>query len=221
MKLISQKIYLVRHGQTDYNLQGIVQGSGVNSSLNDKGRAQAQAFYDAYHLVPFNRVYISKLKRSRESVSGFIRDGRPCEEYEALNEISWGTREGQRITPEEDAYYHWVLQQWQEGKTSLVIEGGESPEQVATRQRTFLEVMKSRREDENILICMHGRAMRILLCQLLNYPLRSMDIFEHENLGLYLIDNTDNQFTLKLHNNTDHLAKLNAVGKDVTVPSGK
>ena len=102
-----------------------------------------------------------------------------------------------------------------------MIEGGESPEQVATRQRTFLEVMKSRREDENILICMHGRAMRILLCQLLNYPLRSMDIFEHENLGLYLIDNTDNQFTLKLHNNTDHLAKLNAVGKDVTVPSGK
>ena len=221
MKLISQKIYLVRHGQTDYNLQGIVQGSGVNSSLNDKGRAQAQAFYDAYHLVPFNRVYISKLKRSRESVSGFITDGRPCEEYEALNEISWGTREGQRITPEEDAYYHWVLQQWQEGKTSLVIEGGESPEQVATRQRIFLEVIKSRPGDENILICMHGRAMRILLCQVLNFPLRSMDMFEHENLGLYLLDYTGSQFTEKLHNNTDHLAKLNAVGKHVTVPSGK
>ena len=221
MKLFSQKIYLIRHGQTDYNLQGIVQGSGVDSSLNERGKAQSQAFYNGYHLMPFNRIYVSKLKRSKESVLGFINRGIPYEEYAALNEISWGTREGQKVTPEEDVYYHWVLQQWQEGKTSLAVEGGESPEEVAARQLTFLKVLKSRPEDENILICMHGRAMRILLCQLLHFPLRSMDLFEHENLGLYLINYSGTQFSVYLYNNTDHLAKLSTMGDAVTSQSVK
>lgn len=125
-----------------------------------------------------------------------------------MNEINWGTREGQRITPEEDAYYRWLLAHWQEGNTSVPIEGGESPEEVAARQRPFLELIKAREEDKTILVCMHGRAMRILLCQLLHYPLRCMDMFEHHNLGLYLVYYTGNQFVVDLYNNTNHLAGL-------------
>jgi broad specificity phosphatase PhoE len=212
--LYSQKIYLVRHGQTDYNLQGIVQGSGVDASLNDRGRAQALAFYETYRSIPFNRLYTSRLKRSKESVVSFVKDGIPCEEHKSLNEISWGTREGQHITPEEDAYYHRILMEWQEGKTSIPIEGGESPDEVAARQQPFINLIKSRPEDQTILICMHGRAMRILLCQLLNYPLRSMDMFEHANLGLYLIHYTGTQFIVDLYNNTDHLKEVNVIGKE-------
>ncbi|HNU42529.1 MAG TPA: histidine phosphatase family protein, partial [Cyclobacteriaceae bacterium] len=35
--MITKKIYIIRHGQTDFNLKGIVQGSGVDSSLNVRG----------------------------------------------------------------------------------------------------------------------------------------------------------------------------------------
>lgn len=206
---------MVRHGQTDYNLQGIVQGSGIDASLNEKGRSQALAFYQAYKHIPFDRVYTSVLRRSKESVQSFIEDGRPTEAMVGLNEISWGNREGQRITPEEDAYYHWLLQQWQQGHTGIPIEGGESPGQVAARQRHFIELMKSRESDKTILVCMHGRAMRILLCQLLRYPLRCMDMFEHHNLGLYLIYYTGSQFVVDLYNNTDHLSGLKS---DVVLP---
>lgn len=219
--MISQKIYLVRHGQTDYNLQGIVQGSGIDASLNEKGVAQAQAFYDAYRGISFNRVYTSRLKRSKESVVPWVRTGIQNEEHVELNEISWGNREGQRITPEENAYYHWILKQWQDGKTSIPIEGGESPDEVAHRQRPFLELLKSRNNDRNILICMHGRAMRILLCQLLNYPLRSMDMFEHANLGLYLLHHTGSQFSVDLYNNTVHLAGLDAMRQEVMASAKK
>ena len=38
-------IYLIRHGETDFNRQGIVQGSGVDSDLNELGLAQAEAFF--------------------------------------------------------------------------------------------------------------------------------------------------------------------------------
>jgi broad specificity phosphatase PhoE len=206
--LSSKKIYLVRHGQTDFNLQGIVQGSGVDSSLNDTGRAQALAFFDAYQDVRFDKVYTSKLRRTTETVQSFIDLGIPHESLAGLNEISWGTKEGQKITPEEDEYYHWMLKQWQQGNTSKRIEGGESPEEVSVRQRPCLDLMLSRREEHTILICMHGRAMRILLCQLLNYPLKSMDLFEHANLCLYLVNHTGTMFSVEKYNDTTHLVGL-------------
>lgn len=188
-------------------MRGIVQGSGIDSSLNDQGRSQAKAFFDHFNNVGFDRIYTSALKRTRETVQGFIDLGIPHESLAALNEISWGNKEGQKITPEEDAYYHWMLRQWQEGNTAEKIEGGESPDDVARRQRTAIKHILSR-DDKNILVCMHGRAIRILLCLLLNYPLKSMDMFEHENLCLYLLNQTDTMFSVEKYNYTGHLVGL-------------
>ncbi|MEO7992484.1 MAG: histidine phosphatase family protein [Chryseolinea sp.] len=205
----SKKIYIVRHGQTDFNLNNIVQGSGVNSSLNDRGRAQGHAFFEAYKHVPFQKIYTSALKRTRESVQGFIDLGIESEALSGLNEISWGTKEGEKITPDEDEYYHHMLKEWQLGNTTLRIEKGESPEDVVARMKPALDHIMSRDEEEVVLVCMHGRAIRILLCMLLNYPLKSMDMFEHENLGLYLVNYTGSMFSVELHNNNDHLRSLN------------
>jgi broad specificity phosphatase PhoE len=207
-KLSSKKIYLVRHGQTDFNLRGIVQGSGVDSSLNDFGRAQASAFFSMYNHVPFDKIYTSALKRSQQSVEAFIKKGISFEAFAGLNEISWGTKEGQSITPEEDEYYHYMLRQWNEGNTGLKIEGGESPEDVVIRMKPAVDYIFSQEHEKTILICMHGRAIRILLCYLLNLPLKSMDSFEHQNLGLYLLDYKDGAFTIELHNDLTHLRDL-------------
>jgi probable phosphoglycerate mutase len=62
-------IYLIRHGETDFNRQGIVQGSGVDSDLNELGRAQAEAFFQSYQNVNFDKVYTSALK---EHINLFI-----------------------------------------------------------------------------------------------------------------------------------------------------
>lgn len=206
--MITKKIYIIRHGQTDFNLQGIVQGSGVDSSLNDFGRKQSQAFYEAYKQIPFQKIYTSTLKRSIESVTGFINKGIPHEVLPGLNEISWGRKEGQPITPEEDAYYHYVLGEWRKGNTGLRIEGGESPEEVVQRMKPAVSSIMSKQLEHTILICMHGRAMRILLCYLLNYPLKSMDFFEHENLCLYVVHYTGTMFSIELHNDSSHLKNL-------------
>ena len=202
----SKKIYLIRHGQTDYNLQNIVHGSGVDTDLNAKGQGQADAFFNAYKDVPFDKVYTSALKRSQQSVKDFIGLlGLPHEALSGLNEISWGTKEGHKITPEEDEYYHHMLKQWQLGDTSLRIENGESPDDVVRRMQPAIDQIMSRTEEKTVLICMHGRAIRILLCMLMNYPLKSMDMFEHENLCLYVLNWTDSMFTIERHNDTAHL----------------
>jgi probable phosphoglycerate mutase len=209
----TKKIYLLRHGQTDYNRQGIVQGSGVDSSLNILGRAQAQAFYDSYNNIPFDIVFTSALRRTIETIEPFLTQGIRHEQLAGLNEISWGAKEGQRITPEEDAYYHWLLQQWQEGRTDLRIEGGESPDEVAARQISAIEHILNAQANY-VLVCMHGRAMRILLCQLLRYPLKCMDVFEHSNLCLYLLNYTGSMISIERFNDTAHLQHV-----QVSLPS--
>ncbi len=205
LKLSAKKIYLIRHGQTDYNLRGIVQGSGIDSSLNAMGKLQRDSFFNYYGHLKFDKIYTSSLRRSIESIAPFIDLNVPHETAQGLNEINWGNKEGQKITPEEDRYYQWILKQWEEGNTSLAIEGGESPEQVAIRQRPVLDKIIFSEPDEVILVCMHGRAMRVFLCQLLNYPLCAMDLFAHGNLGLYLLQRTGAMWYVEKYNDTAHL----------------
>jgi len=202
--LKSKKIYLVRHGQTDYNLKGIVQGSGIDASINATGRKQADQFFDSYKNVSFDKVYTSALQRSMQSVNKFIELGIPHKISTGLNEINWGTREGKVIIPGEDVYFQSVITAWQLGNTSLEMEGGESPEEVKERQKPDLQEITDS-DDDTILICMHGRAMRIFLCHILDYPLSRMDEFEHHNLCLYLIKYENGIFNIEQANNTDHL----------------
>lgn len=200
-----KKVYLIRHGQTDLNLQNIVQGSGIDAPLNATGHWQAEQFYKNYHNYPFDKVYTSALQRAQQSVANFISDGIPHEIHAGLNEINWGNREGTKITLEEDNYYHELIATWNSGQTNVAIEGGESPEDVAARQKPMLEILRSRPEEKHVLVCMHGRAMRIFLAQLLNYPLKCMDVFEHKNLGLYELHFTGSFFRVAEYLNLRHL----------------
>ena len=203
--MTAKKIYLIRHGETDFNRQQIVQGSGVDTSLNALGKLQAAAFIDAYKHIQFDKVYTSALKRSIQSVEKFIERGTPHQTISALNEINWGVQEGQKITPDEDRRYHELLRNWASGNCDDCMEGGESPNQMAERQLPFVELLRDTPHEQTILICMHGRAMRALLCQLLNYDLRFMDGFEHYNLCLYKLNFTGSLFHVKRFCDMRHL----------------
>ena len=208
VKLISKKIYLIRHAETDLNREGVVQGSGVDALINDFGRRQANKFYEKYKHVPFDKVYSSKLKRSIQTVDKFINTGIPHQSLIGLNEINWGVGEGMPFNSEADKYYYSVIAKWQSGETGFPIKGGESPEDVLERQKPALHKILSNGDDRFILICMHGRAMRIFLCLMLNYPLSLMDVFQHENLCLYILNYTGSIFTIETFNDTSHLNSL-------------
>ncbi len=180
----SKKIFIVRHGQTDYNLKGVVQGSGIDAPINENGKKQAAAFFNRYGQVDFDKIYVSGLVRTKQSVAGFLEKGIPHESIPELNEISWGKYEGMPMDHDENEYYQNMISKWAQGHLDLKIEKGESPKDVAERLKRGME--KILEEDHGkILICMHGRAIRILLCVLLNYDLRFMDVFKHQNLCCY------------------------------------
>ena len=114
-KLTSKKIYLVRHGETEYNRTGIVQGSGVNSELNANGYKQSELFFNAYKDFPFEKIYTSSLRRTIQSVSKFLEKGIPHQILPGLNEISWGKSEGVPFSPETNKLYYGMIQSWKEG----------------------------------------------------------------------------------------------------------
>ncbi len=207
---VSKLIYLIRHGETEYNRRGVVQGSGIDADLNELGYAQAAAFFEAYRDVPFDKIYTSKLRRTGQSVQAFTDAGIPTERHAGLNEISWGLREGKIPNYADDEYYLDLIQSWRAGQTDKTTEGGESPQDVKTRQQPVIDLMLSRPDEPTILVAMHGRAIRILLTTLLRQPLSHMDHFEHRNLCLYVLryDYASGHFALELANDTRHLLPL-------------
>lgn len=205
---MAKRIHLIRHGQTDFNVQGIVQGSSVDTSLNEKGRKQAHLFYEAYKDVPFDKIYTSKLQRTQQSVKAFIDSGIPWQAFEGLNEISWGRFDGQLSTANDKAHYESVITRWAQGETNLAIGGGESPEQVLARQKPVWDMIVANETEENVLVCIHGRAIRILMCYVMGLPLKEMDSFDHDNLCVYIIDYKDTKPELVKANCLLHLKSL-------------
>lgn len=199
------ELYIIRHGETDYNLLGIVQGSKVNTDLNLTGKTQSAKFYEFYKNEGFEKLYTSRLNRSIQSVQSFIDTGIVWEQYDALNEIDWGNTDGQKATVLEHAEYVETLKQWQLGAFDNKMPGGESPMDVSLRQKPVVELLKAETASK-VLLCMHGRALRIFLCNLLDVSLKEMDNFEHSNLCLYKLKRTGQEFEIVSANCIKHLA---------------
>ncbi|MEM1137133.1 MAG: histidine phosphatase family protein [Bacteroidota bacterium] len=207
-KLKGKKIYLVRHGETEYNKLGMVQGSGIDSNLNQTGIQQANAFYEYYQHTSFDKVYTSKLRRTHQSVYKFITSGISWQQLYGLNEISWGHKEGRAITDEDNEQYTNMLIAWSNGDYTQKVEGGESPLEVQDRQKVAWKYLMSNDQEESILVCMHGRAIRILLCLLLDIDLKNMDQFVHANLCLYLLKYENGKFAIEKSCDVTHLKNI-------------
>ncbi len=198
-------VYIVRHGQTEFNLQGIVQGSGVDASLNDTGREQGRYLYEQYQEVPFEAVLTSALKRTWETVSPFIELGIPWEKHPAINEMSWGDHEGKKGTPESIEEYQRIKDGWGLGEIDGRIGGGESAREMGERLQTFIDHLPAR-EEKLILICSHGRAMCGLVSLMMGLPIDRMNELRHSNTGLWRATlQEDGTWDFDLTNDRSHL----------------
>ena len=100
------KLFLTRHGETDWNLRRRIQGS-TDTDLNESGRRQAIQLAESLLLSPDRPeiVYTSGLKRARETAE--IAAGRlqvPCVVHEGLGEINFGLWEGLTWDQVEERY---------------------------------------------------------------------------------------------------------------------
>src|ERR1700738_4273508 len=92
------RLYLARHGQTDWNRDRRLQGS-ADIALNDSGRRQAAALTERLRGVRFDAVYASELRRSRENAE-IVHGAWPLFPLGGLNERRLGVFEGRPSSPE-------------------------------------------------------------------------------------------------------------------------
>ena len=203
-------IYIIRHGQTDHNRHRIIQGSGVDSDLNEIGRIQRRQFFDHYKdEVRFDIIIHSALKRTRQTVLPFIESGVPALSDARINEMSWGDYEGQKGTPELIYLYEKVIEFWSTGDFDARLSNAESAQQLHDRLHDFVEDLKKRKE-KTILVCSHGRALRCLTCILKGEHLREMEKYPLSNTGLYLVEQVGVQMTVLKENDLSHRTELPA-----------
>ena len=200
---MKKTIHIIRHGQTEFNKLRIIQGSGVDSDLNDRGREQGQLFYEKYKEYPFEVVLTSTLKRTHQTVHPFIQTGLPWEQFPEIVEMNWGVHEVKSGNEEMKKDYDRVVLS---GNFDERIKGGESINEMAERLQKFIDHLPTRME-KNILVCIHGRAMRCLICLLEQKKLTEMENYPHSNTGLYLIEHSVGGFVVLEKNNTEHLKK--------------
>lgn len=96
----NRHVYLLRHGETDLNAQGVLQGS-IEADLNARGRAQAKAAAQQMRNLGLQRIISSPQRRAVQTAE-IIADHLqlPVETLASLRERSWGPFEGR---PRQDA----------------------------------------------------------------------------------------------------------------------
>ena len=168
-------IYVMRHGQTDWNVSKRLQGRS-DIQLNENGRELAWRTGQELLKIPFYMAFSSPLKRAKETAI-LALGGRELAvvEDERIIEISFGEYEGlcsgkenYQIPDRNFTNFFTAPDQYK------VPKGGESFKQLQVRTALFLKDITSRPEleDKTILVTTHGAAGRAILNTLRFYALK-------------------------------------------------
>lgn len=188
------KIYLVRHGETDWNLAGRLQGS-TDIPLNEQGKQSAlkTAQYFKANGIAISTIMTSPLMRARQTAQ-IIADvlAIPVIEQQALTERCFGEAEGltakERVLkfPDQD------------------IPGLEDIQVVRQRVWNVLQTLATTNADESIIIVSHGGVINAILSILSNGEIGT-GITKLKNACLNHITYSNNEWTIHSHNNILHL----------------
>ncbi len=199
-------LYFVRHGQTDYNKKGIVQGSGIDSSLNEEGRAQASAFHGHYGHLTFDQLFASNLQRTHQTLHPWTSGGYELLKDDGLNELNWGVHEGKNPSASQRAEFHDTLRIWAGGDLHAKVLEGESPIEAWNRAEGFFSQLRKDYLNHNLLLCSHGRQLRVILSNLIDGDMTQMEKYSHHNTGLSIVKiDRDGKAHAEMVNDTKHL----------------
>lgn len=142
-------IYLVRHGETDWNKKGLIQGH-TDIPLNSEGINQAGILKDKLNHITFDEVYSSDLSRSKKTAEIIALEHKLIvQTTKVLRERRYGSFEGKSF------------------KELKKVMAGVEPDKVVTQRLiTFLREVSVANPNKKILVVSHGGAMRMVLDQL-------------------------------------------------------
>lgn len=203
------KWFLVRHGETDWNVEGRAQGHS-DTPLNETGRLQAKCISDRLSAVQFAAAYASDLPRVVETANTILNShDTPLQAMIELREKHFGTWDGKtfkQIEAEDPKSYARLF----EDDIAFAPPGGESDSDLIYRVKLAVERLKQAHDkDENILVVSHGGTIRATLVLLLGLPMEAIWRFYIGNCGLSVLSVYPGNAVLNSWNDTSHLGGLN------------
>lgn len=164
------KLFLIRHGQTRWNLEGRYQGDR-DIELTAAGIRQAELAAAYLSRVSFAGVYASPLMRTMKT-AGIINGDRGLEirEMEGLKEVDFGRWEGMKFQDIDDKY-GTDYQRWLDDPYSNRPTGGEDFRELTGRTVSSVERIVEENEDgSNVAVVTHGGVILSLLVYWLQIP---------------------------------------------------
>ncbi len=198
------EIYLIRHGQTEWNSNRRFQGQ-LDIQLDETGMNQAKQLSERLEDVNFDAIYSSDLKRAhvtataiaskKKQVIGILPD---------LKEICFGQWEGRT--------FHEVMNdkisggwQWFNNPSCTDIPGGETAEQIMTRIGTALDHVLDSHKEGKVALVSHGNLIRYILLKCLNLPDELFGKIDIGNTSISVLRWENDNFHLHCLNDCAHL----------------
>lgn len=203
------QLYLVRHGVTQWNQGGKLQGHS-DLPLDLTGQRQATALAARLASVRLERIITSDLQRAMqtaEQIAARQNAGRQHPLIEAeprLRELHFGAWEGLSYQTLQEQFPR-ELARWQSEPIRFAPPGGESLGELAQRVAGFYESLAALLGEDNILIVAHGGPLQVLLCLALKLPAQNYWQFHLEPASLSQVGLYPLGAILNLLNDTSHL----------------
>jgi broad specificity phosphatase PhoE len=198
------RVYLVRHGQTEWNRELRFRGR-ADIPLDENGRRQANAIADALMDKGINMIYTSPLRRSMETaqpVAAVLHLG--ITTLHDLIDIDYGEWEGLSFDEVRQRYTN-SYREWEERPDVVKFPNGESLDEVRSRSFSAFKEIAERSSGKSILIIPHRVINKVLLCALLGLSNAHFWSIRQDTGCINVIEYSHRRFVLVKMNDTCHL----------------
>lgn len=202
-----EKIYLIRHGESEWNIKGKVQGQ-KDIALTSKGARQANLIGDKLKNENISSIYSSSLARAMDTAliigEKINLKVNPMEE---LKEINFGIWEGMLSNEINERHYEDFVS-WRNNPENFKIEKGESLRELQKRTMKGVDKIIRNNLDKNIAIVSHSSTLKIIILSLLNMDLCYFKNLTLANGSLSIIEFRDYNRVLQSLNFVEHLKEV-------------
>ncbi|MCL6096279.1 MAG: histidine phosphatase family protein [Patescibacteria group bacterium] len=188
-------VYLVRHGQTDWNVKNLVQGH-TDRALNSEGIIQAKEIATELKRVKFDKAFSSDLLRAKQTAEIIAKEHKlAVETTEILRERNFGYLEGESNEKLKNIQKEIAALEESRRFSYKHHPSVENDEEVITRLMIFIRETAISYIGKNILVVSHGGPIRILLIKL--GVASHADIINVTNLAYVKLESDGSDFFVK------------------------
>jgi broad specificity phosphatase PhoE len=198
------KLILVRHGETHWNKDGLVQGGDSDIELDDTGLEQARRLAAFLKNEPIIAILSSPLQRAVATAEVIASQNHlPVEIDQGLKELKVGDLEGISISNLRTTFSRFLLQWWQDGET-MKLPNGESLVELQQRAWKVIEGLLEKHKDGTAVVVSHYFVILAIILKALNLPLDCFTKFKLDLGGVSILEFRDYGARLVAFNDTSY-----------------